>query len=122
MSYWNDKIEGSDFAFDAVGVAFLWIKKRLFSDLENVITKEHPEQSVAAYLCCLRLLGGRFRNNLSVHFGKRDLEKAKEGFDRWYELVKDKIPEQYREGVRRSAEHEFELFKEQIFGRREAES
>lgn len=121
MSYWDNKVEGNDFAFDSVGVAILWIKERMFRDLESVISKGYPEQSLTAYMCCLRLLGVRFRNNLSVHFGKRDLERARQGFERWYELVSEKIPLDRREGVRALAEQEFLLFNQQIFGHEDDE-
>lgn len=122
MSYWGDEIDGNDFASGAVGVAILWIKDRMFRDLDNVIAKSYPEQSVAVHLCCLRLLGVRFRKDLSVHFGKRDLARARQGFERWFELVKDKVPADRRDAIYASTEQEFLLFNEQIFRSPEADA
>jgi hypothetical protein len=118
LSYWSNEIDGSDFAFGGAGVAILWIKDRMFRDLDIVVGKSHPEQSLGVYLCSLRLLGVRFRKELSVHFGRRDLERARKGFEEWYELVRDKITSDRRNPVYKSVIDEFHLFDEQIFGGR----
>jgi len=72
--------------------------------------------------CCLRLIGVRFRKDLSVRFGKRDLARARQGFERWFELVKDKVPADRRDAIYASTEQEFLLFNEQIFRSPEADA
>lgn len=118
MSYWGDDVDDCDYAFDAVGAVFSRIKDRLFKDSETVIAKAYPEQGILASLCCLRVLGERFPKNLSVHFGRRDLERARKAFDRWAEVVQDVLPATRLEEIKRSADREFALFEERILALR----
>jgi hypothetical protein len=115
MSYWSTEIDGCDYAFDAVGASLSWIKQRLFKELEIAIEKEYPEQSVGAYVCLLRVTGARFPKQLAVVFGRRDLERARQGFERWYTLVEEKLPLQGRNQIRENTEREFALFEEEHF-------
>lgn len=112
MGYWNNEIDGCDYAFDSVGASMSWIKQRMFNELDNVIAKAYPEQSIAASICLLRLMAERFPKQCSVVFGKRDLARARDGFARWYELVEDKLPAERKAAIRAAAEHEFALFEE----------
>lgn len=118
MSYWGDGVEDCDYAFGAVGASISWIKDRLFKDSETVIAKRHPEQGIVASLSCLRLLGERFPKNLSVHFGKRDFERARKAFDLWFELVQDQLPTARGKAIRLAADREFALFEERILSGR----
>lgn len=115
MSYWGNDVDDCDYAFDAVGAIFFRIKDQMFKDSETVKAKCYPEQGILASLCCLRLLGERFPKNLSVHFGKKDLARARKAFDDWYVLVQDKLPGERSEAIKLSAEREFALFEERIF-------
>lgn len=117
MSYWGDGVDDCDYAFDAVGAIFFRISDRMFKDAETVIAKRYPEQAIVASLCCLRLLGERFPKNLSVHFGKRDLERARKAFDQWHQVVKDQIPPERHEAIGVSANREFALFEDWLLGR-----
>lgn len=114
MPYWGSGSTDNDYAFGAVGVYVLLIKERMFVDAERVIEKSHPEQGIVASLECLRLLAGAFPKCVSVHFRRKEFEKAKEAFGRWYEAVHDKLPQEHREAIRANAEAEFELFEAQV--------
>jgi hypothetical protein len=114
MGYWGDDVDDCDYAFDAVGAVFFRISDRMFKDAETVIAKRYPEQAITASLCCLRLLGERFPRNLSVHFGKRELERARKAFDQWQEAVKDQLPPERHEAIKLAADREFLLFEERI--------
>ncbi len=117
MSYWGSGPEESDFAFGSVGVSILHIKEILFKDIEAVRGKSYPEQSIVASLVCLRLIGERFPKNLSVHFRKKDFEKARSAFHAWFQQVGEQIPERFKERLLEEAEAEFRLFGERIFER-----
>ncbi len=119
MSYWGSHPEDSDFAFSAAGVAILRIKKKMLEDIEVVKEKSYPEQSIVSSLVCLRLLGERFPKSLSIHFGKKDLEKARVAFETWYQQMESQIPQKYRNGLLEGAEAEFQLFEERIFNNAE---
>jgi hypothetical protein len=122
VSYWGNDVDDCDYAFDAVGVIFFRIKDQMFKDSETVKTKGYPEQGVLASLCCLRLLGERFPKNLSVHFGKKDLTRARKAFDDWYAIVQDKLPVERSEAINLLADREFALFEEVIFNKRANEA
>lgn len=116
MGYWSDSAKGCDFAFDAVGAVIFLVKKRLKADITTVIDKAHPEQSMIATLGVLRVIGAENPKNLSVHFGRRQFEETKSSFYEWYEKCSRRIPAKHREGVLQSAEAEFQLWEEHIFG------
>lgn len=122
MSYWGNDVDECDYAFDAVGAVIFRVKDRLFKDSETVIAKRYPEQAIIASLCCLRLLGERFPKNLSVHFGKRDLERARQAFDQWHALVQDQLPPARAAAIRLGADQEFALFEERILKPRQPET
>ena len=77
MAYWDNGPDGCDFAFGAIGVYVLFIKKRMMDDCKNVMNTSHTEQSIVASIVCLRLIGEQFPKSLSVHFRRKDFEKAK---------------------------------------------
>jgi len=114
MSYWGCSIEDSDFAATSIGVIIFQTKKKMLQDIDAVKADAHSEQSILACLACLRLIGKRFPKSLSVHFRKKDFNKAKEAFYLWYEQVESRIPEEYRSGLLKEAELEFQLFEEEI--------
>ena len=114
MPYWGSKPADNDYAFGAVGVYLLTIKKRMFEDMATVIEKAHPEQGILASLQCVRLLAAEFPKCVSVHFRKKELEKAKAGFAEWYEVARGKIPPKYQDAILLEAEKEFALFEEQV--------
>jgi hypothetical protein len=62
----------------------------------------------------MRMLASQFPKCVNVHFRKKEFEKAKELFYKWYELVKEKLPSKYREAILANAEQEFELFMNQV--------
>jgi|SRR5882724_11255166 len=114
MSYWGTDIHDNDFAFDSVGAIVFLIKERMLANIKAVKSKNYPEQSIAASLACLRVIGERFPKCLSVHFGKRDFEAVHAEFYQW--LQSDaKIPADLSEGIKQSAEIEFRLFEELMF-------
>lgn len=116
MSYWGEGIEDCDYAFGAVGSSISWIKERLFKDGDTVVAKSHPEQGLLASLCCLRMIGERFPKNLSVHFGKKDLDRARQIFDRWYTIMEKKLEPSLLEALKFAADREFSLFQALIEG------
>lgn len=121
MSYWNNEVDGCDYAFDAVGVYILNIKKLMFSDMDAVISKRYPEQSIAATVCLLRHIGERFPQIRDV-FGRQDLERARNGFRQWFELTKEKLPIDRRDAIYFSAEEEFGIFEERFLTRRKPDT
>ena len=94
MPYWGSRSADNDYAFDAVGAYICLIKKRMFQDAEKVIEKSYPEQGIVASIECLRLLAVQFPKCVKVHFRRKEFEKAKEAFGRWYELVEDQLPQE----------------------------
>jgi len=75
-----------------------------------------------AALTCLRLIGEQFPKAFSVKFGRSDFEFVKDAFEKWYELVKDKLPAKYRDAILDEANIEFALFEERILKRPDQKS
>ena len=109
MSYWGNKPDECDFAFDSVGANIYIIKERLLKDIEVVAKNRYSEQSIIANLVCLRVIGERFPKALSVHFRKRDFEMVKAAFYKWYETT-NHVPA----GLKECADSEFSLFEQSI--------
>lgn len=118
MTYWGSEVGKSDFAAGAVGAAVLLIKERLFKDAENVISKSYPEESIAASVRCIRMIASAFPESVALHFKRKDLARARELFDRWYELVEPKLPKQRAAGIRAAALEEFAKFEEELLTKR----
>jgi len=114
MPYWGSGPIDNDYAFDAIGSYLYLIKERMFQDADNIIEKSYPEQSIIASLICLRLLASQFPKCVRVHFRKKEFEKAKDAFYKWYESVEKKIPLKFREAIKENAEREFLLFENQV--------
>ncbi len=110
MSYWGSDPDDSDYASGAVGVIILLIKERMINDMEGAIAEEFPEQSLIVSLQCLRLIGERFRQDLSVHFEISHLKGCRELFDQWYTLVQHKLPKKFKDEILAKSIAEFELF------------
>lgn len=117
MPYWGPRPDENDFAFDAIGAYAYLIKERLFSDMAVAIDKAYPEQAIVASVKCLRLLAQEFPKCVSLHFRRRQLEDAKAGFERWYSLVGEKLPDEISAAIREEADAEFEMYEEQILSR-----
>ena len=113
MAYWGSDIDENDFAFGAIGATILYIKKQMLKNIDVVKAKNYPEQSIAANLACLRLLGERFPKNLLVHFGDSDLEEVRVEFYQWVEDAKG-IPQDRKDRIVEATEREFQLFEERI--------
>ncbi|MFN7806137.1 MAG: hypothetical protein ACK5TO_19150 [Planctomycetaceae bacterium] len=114
MAYWGSRSADNDYAFDAVGAYICLIKERMFRDSETVIEKSFSEQGIVASIECLRLLARQFPKCVKVHFRRKEFEKAKEAFDRWYESVKHQLPQEYREAIKSNADSEFQLFEDEV--------
>ena len=110
MSYWGAGPDGCDFAFDSVSVHILQLKRRVMQEIETVLTKPYPEQSMITGLICLRLIGERFPKSFGVVFQRTDFEHIKKSFEEWYAKVSDKIPAKRRAGILKEATKEFALF------------
>src|SRR5262245_51691842 len=118
MPYWGSGPIDNDYAFDGVGAYAFFIKERMFQDANTVIEKGYPEQAIVASVQCLRLLAGQFPKCIKVSFRRMDLERAKAAFAKWYDAVQDRLPAEYREAIRQSAEMEFQLFESQVLNSR----
>ena len=118
MPYWGNGPDESDYAFDAVGAYVFLIKERMFRDAETVINKSYPEQGIVASLACLRLLAVQFDKCVDTHFGRKDFEKARDAFDRWYESVEHTLPKTRRAAIRATANSEFQLFEDQVLAQK----
>lgn len=114
MPYWGSKPGDSDYAAGAIGSYVVLIKQRMFQDMSTVLEKGYPEQAIVASVRCLRLLAEEFPQNVKLHFGRKELKQAKDGFERWYAAVKPKLPAQHTEAIRAEANAEFKLFEERV--------
>ena len=115
MSFWGPKPDECDFAFDSIGAAIYKLKEQLMNDIKTGL--EHPEQSMVALLCCLRLIGERFPKNLSVSFGREDYLFVANAFEEWLAKSGPRLPKKYREKIEAEARAEFALFEERILNR-----
>ena len=89
MPYWSGDLDGSDFAFDSVGVIVLQTVKRLEEEADLVVEKHHPEQSIMSVLLkVLGLLMDRFPKCVAVHFRKRQYLAIKTGTSRGGRVVR----------------------------------
>lgn len=122
MPYWGSRPIDTDYAFDAVGAYIFIIKERMFQDAGKVIEKSYPEQGIVASVQCLRLLASQFSSCVKVHFGKKELVKAREAFDKWYDSVRERLPLAYREAIRSNAESEFQLFEREVLSPNQGDS
>lgn len=86
----------------------------MFEDMENVLQKSYPEQSIIASLRCIRLLAEEFPKCVRVSFRRKELEQCKVAFANWYDAVKGKLPAKYREEILFQANAEFALFEERV--------
>ncbi len=120
MPYWGHKSADNDYASTTVGAYIILIKERMFEGAKTVLAKAHPEQGIVASIKCLRLLAEEFPQCVRIHFGRRDLQKAREDFLNWYSITKDKIPAKYREPMLADADLEFRLFEERVLGPKQA--
>lgn len=116
MSYWGNEVDGSDYAFTTIGSYIVLIKKRMFKDLEGTLEESFEEQSLIASLACIRLIGERFPECLSVSFRRSEFERAKAGYYKWYELVESKLPFKRKVELKKEAEKEMALLEALMYG------
>lgn len=114
MPFWGTEADECDFAFDAVGAIIYVIIEKMKKDIEIVLEKAYPEQSMIACLICLRLLGERFPKNLKVSFRKKQFIEVTTAFEEWYTKVADKLPLNIRVEILAKAKEEFALFEERL--------
>lgn len=114
MVYWGSGPIDNDLAFNAVGGLIEVIKERMFKSSENVLNKSYPEQSMIAFLQCIRLIAEQNLQCVRVSFDEEDFEKTKVAFGEWYEAVNKKIPSKHRKGLLETAQKEFALFEERV--------
>ena len=103
MSYWNGELDGSDFAFGAIGTTVLQIVKRLEKEADLVLEKQHPEQSMLSLMKILSLLMDEYPKCVSVHFRKRRYLAVKEKYAQWAESSA-KIPQSHVADFQANAE------------------
>lgn len=115
MSYWGPEADDCDYAMTSIGAYVFLIKERMFLDAKNVIEKQFPEQSIIASVAILRNIGREFPESVKIHFGKKEIKKAQEMFEEWYNLVDNKIPKKYKDELLQVAKKEFTLFLKELF-------
>ena len=106
MSYWNGELDGSDFAFDAIGTTILQIVKRLEQEADLVLEKQHPEQSMLSLMKILSLLMDEYPKCVSIHFHKRRYLAVKDKYAQWAESFA-KIPKSHVADFHANAESLF---------------
>lgn len=116
MSYWGPGPAECDYAFDGVSVYVRTMSRRLFEDMKGTIDEEYKEQRVIAGLRMVRILAREFPKAVKLAFKRQDYERAKEGFEKWYELCEKKVPKKYRDDFIKQAREELELFESEVFG------
>lgn len=114
MAYWGSGAASCDYAFDQISVYVFQIKQRMFEDMENVLQKSYPEQSIVASVKCLRLLWEGFPKCVRLHFGRRDLERCGQSFELWCTTLAARLPAEHRAAIRSEAMLEFSLFRETV--------
>lgn len=107
MSYHNASATGTDRARTLMDRVVLSIVEKMFEDLEKVLERNSPEQSVLAHLRVLDALYEELPASLAMFFGRSDFQKARDGFNQWYEKCQSKVPVKYRKELRESADREF---------------
>jgi hypothetical protein len=86
----------------------------MLEDMENVLQKSYPEQSIVASVKCLRLLWEGFPKCVRLNFGRRDLERCEQSFELWYTTLAPRLPAEHRAAIRSEAMLEFALFRETV--------
>jgi hypothetical protein len=117
MSYWGPGPTGCDYAFGGVTVYVGLISDRMFVDMEGTLGDEYKEQRIIAGLKMIRVLAKEFPKEVSVAFSRKEFERAKEGFEKWYALCEKKVPKKYRDDFIKEAREELELFESEVFGK-----
>lgn len=108
MPYWSGDLDGSDFAFDSVGVIVLQTVNRLEEEADLVVEKHHSEQSMLALLKVIELLMDRFPKCVAVHFRKRQYLAIKDRYLAWRKSCSE-IPKKH---VAEFDEHVNSLFEQ----------
>jgi hypothetical protein len=116
MSYWGSGPTGCDYAFGGVSVYVGLISDRLFVDMEGTLVDEYKEQRIIAGLKMIRVLAKEFPKEVSIGFTRQDYKRAKDGFEKWYELCEKKVPKKYRDDFIKEAREELQLFESEVLG------
>ncbi len=113
MPDWTGEVDGCDYAFSGVGATFYKLKDQMFKDIEGVREDKFNEQTILVHFSMIRLLAKRFRKSYSVHFSRKDIEKAKDEFWDWFD--RSKIPTKYKDELKKSAKQDFERIQKEIY-------
>ena len=97
MAYWDSSLDGSDFAFDALGVIFYHLEQQLEKDSAVVLEKTFPEQSIGVLIESAALLAEAYPKCASVTFEGKNIRKYKQRFHEWYAQCSSKVPEKHRD-------------------------
>lgn len=92
------------------------MSKRFFDDMKGTIDEEYKEQSIIAGLKMIRVLAKEFPKEVKLAFKREDFERAKEGFEKWYEICGKKVPKKYRDDFIKEAREELQLFESEVLG------
>lgn len=112
MSYWGSGSVDSDYAANTICSYVYLLKKKMFEDMNNVLTKSHPEQHIVASIQLMRLIACEFPKCFAVHFERSDFEQFRESFEEWYAACEEKVPKKHRKKLMDEAIRQFELFEE----------
>lgn len=99
MAYWNSDLDGSDFAFNSLGVIFYHLEQLLEKDSAVVLEKTFPEQSIGVLIESTALLAEAYPKCASVTFESKKIRKCKQRFHEWYAQCSSKVPEKHRDAL-----------------------
>ena len=109
MKIYNVKPNGNENA-EYVGTDYLKFSLSMIEDDIDWLKKtKDVAQSLLANIELLLLISERYRVDANLLIKKDQVTKWQEVFNKWYERVNKRIPDEFREGIRKSAE---ELFAE----------
>ena len=116
MSYWGYGPSECDSGFDAIGVYIILIKKRMYADAIISIENKTSEQGILATLELIRSIAKSYKKCVLVTFNRKDLEKARTLFEKWYSESNSFIPPEYRDKIKEAGDQEFIVFETEVFG------
>lgn len=90
------------------GRYIVFIKENIFECIEFLKTSQEPAQDLLLHLHMLTILYETFPpNDLIDEIIQEGIEEWKVVFAEWFSRCEMKIPKQYREGIRKSADEIF---------------
>ena len=108
MSYYSAEVDGSEFAFTQICVVALFIRDRMFEDVENCIRDKYPEQSVIASIRMLSQVAQLSPKILLPTVTVTDVRRAEEMLEEWFDVCGSKVPAKYREQLRQEGKDAFD--------------